>query len=56
MEYLKTELSFFKEFKQMGFFTTKDYLMNSSMRIVVRLMPNVVRQKVLTKIWNHNNR
>lgn len=55
LDYLKTELSFFKEFKRMGFFTTKDYLINCSMRIVVRLMPSVVRQKVLTKVWNHKN-
>ena len=54
-DYLKTELSFFKEFKKMGFFTTKDYLVNSAMRVVVRLMPNIVRQKMLTKIWNHKN-
>ena len=55
LDYLKTELSFFREFKEMGFFTTKDYLVNCTMRIVVRLMPNAVRQKVLTKIWNHKN-
>lgn len=54
-DYLKTELSFFKEFKKMGFFTTKDYMVNSAMRVVVRLMPNIVRQKMLTKIWNHKN-
>lgn len=56
MDYLITELSFFKEFKKMGFFSTKDYIINSAMRIVVRLMPNAVRQKVLTKIWNHKNK
>lgn len=56
MDYLKTELSFFKEFKKMGFFSTKDYIINIAMRIVVRLMPNAVRQKVLTKIWNHKNK
>lgn len=55
LDYLKTELSFFKEFKKMGFFTTKDYIVNCSMRIVVRLMPNAIRQKILTKIWNHKN-
>lgn len=55
LEYLKTELSFFKEFRKMGFFTTKDYLINSSMRVVVRLMPNSFRQKVLTRIWKHKN-
>ena len=55
LDYLKTELSFFKEFKKMGFFTMKDYIINCSMRIVIRLMPNAFRQKVLTKIWNHKN-
>lgn len=55
LDYLKTELSFFKEFRKMGFFTTKDYLVNSSIRVVVRLMPNSFRQKVLTKVWKHKN-
>lgn len=54
-DYLKTELSFFREFKKIGFFTTKDYIVNCSMRIVVRLMPNSVRQRILTRIWNHKN-
>lgn len=55
LDYLKTELAFFNEFKRMGFFTTKDFFVNCAMRIVVRLMPNIVRQKVLTKIWNHKS-
>jgi glycosyltransferase involved in cell wall biosynthesis len=55
MDYLKTEISFFKEFRKMGFFTAKDYIINCTIRIVVRLMPNTFRQKVLTKIWNHKN-
>lgn len=55
IDYLKTELSFFKEFKKMGFFSTKDYLLNSAIRIVVRLMPRGIKQKVLTKVWNHKN-
>lgn len=55
MDYLKTELSFFKEFKKMGFFSTKDYLVNSAIRVVVRLMPGGIKQKVLTKVWNHKN-
>ena len=55
LDYLKTELSFFKEFKKMGFFSTKDYLVNSAIRIVVRLMPGGIKQKVLTKVWNHKN-
>lgn len=55
LDYLKTELSFFKEFRKMGFFTTKDYLVNCAMRVVVRIMPNALRQVVLTKVWNHKN-
>lgn len=55
MTYLKTELAFFKEFKKMGFFSTKDFIINSVVRIVVRLMPGIVKQKVLKKIWNHKN-
>lgn len=55
IEYLKTELSFFKEFRKMGFFTTTDYIVNCAMRVVVRLMPNSLRQVVLTKVWNHKN-
>lgn len=54
-DYLKTELSFFKEFKKMGFFSMKDYLVNSIIRIIVRLMPGNLKQKVLTKVWNHKN-
>lgn len=55
MDYLKTELSFFKEFKKMGFFSTKDYILNSAIRIVVRLMPGGIKQKALQKVWNHKN-
>lgn len=54
-DYLKTELSFFKEFKKMGFFSMKDYLVNCIIRIIVRLMPGYLKQKVLTKVWNHKN-
>ena len=55
IDYLKTELSFFKEFKKMGFFSTKDYLLNSTIRIVIRLMPRGIKKKVLMKVWNHKN-
>ncbi|MGM9774735.1 MAG: glycosyltransferase [Candidatus Egerieousia sp.] len=55
LDYLKTELAFFKEFKNMGFFSTKDYLMNCAIRVVVRLMPGKIKQKVLQKVWNHKN-
>ena len=55
LDYLRTEHSFFKEFKKMGFFSTKDYLVNSAIRVIVRLMPGGFKQKVLKKVWNHKN-
>lgn len=55
INYLKTELSFFKDFKKMGFFSRKDLLFNSAIRIVVRLMPNGIKQRVLKQVWNHKN-
>lgn len=55
MSYLKTELSFFKEFKKKGFFSMKDYLINITTRIFVRLMPGVLRKIVLQKVWNHKD-
>lgn len=55
LDYLKTELAFFKEFKRMGFFTTKDYLENSIIRIIIRLMPSGIKQKVLKIVWNHKS-
>lgn len=55
LDYLKTELSFFKEFRKMGFFSVKDYVVNSAIRIIVRLMPGNLKRKVLTKVWNHKD-
>lgn len=56
MEYLKTELNFFKEFRKMGFFSTKDYIVNSIIRIIVRLMPKGLKASVLTRVWNHKSK
>lgn len=53
LEYLKTEITFFKEFYKKGFFTTWDYLRNSSIRTIARLAPNSLRSVVLKEIWNH---
>ena len=55
LDYLKTELSFFSEFRRKGFFTTKDYIANSILRILVRPMPHNIRKRVLVHIWNHKN-
>lgn len=53
LNYLKTELAFFKEFHRKGFFTTGDYLKNCIIRSIARLAPSSLRSKVLKRIWNH---
>lgn len=53
--YLKNELKYLKEFYNMGFYTFGDLVKNSSIRIVARLMPNGMREKVFKKIWNHKS-
>ncbi len=54
--YLKRELKYLREFYDMGFYTRKDLLINSSIRIVARLMPPKLRSSVFKKIWNHKNK
>ena len=51
--YLKNELKYLKEFYAMGFYTMGDLVKNSSIRIVVRLMPRELREMVFKKIWNY---
>lgn len=53
--YLKNELKFLKEFYNIGFYTFGDLIKNSSIRIVARLMPSGMREKVFKKIWNHKS-
>ena len=53
LKYLKTELSFFKTFYHMGFFTINDFIINSGVRIVARLAPVTLRKYILTNIWKH---
>lgn len=53
--YLKNELKYLKEFYNIGFYTLGDLIKNSSIRIVARLMPNGMREKVFKKIWNHKS-
>lgn len=51
-QYLRTELKIFKIFHQIGFYTVKDLLFNSFIRICVRLMPLPVRGVLMKIIWN----
>lgn len=53
LKYLKTELGFFKEFHKRGFFTTSDYIKNSTIRVLARLAPASLRSSILKRIWNH---
>lgn len=54
-KFLRTELRAFSEFRKMGFYTQKDYLVNSIIRIVTRLMPMRLRKYVIKLIWNHES-
>ena len=54
--YLKRELKYLREFYDMGFYTWKDLLINSNIRIATRLMPQKLRTSVFKKIWNHKSK
>ena len=53
--YLKNELKYLNEFYNLGFYTIGDLIVNSSIRIVARLMPHGLREIVFKKIWNHKS-
>jgi hypothetical protein len=53
--YLKNELKYLKEFYDMGFYSLEELIINSSIRIIARLMPNSMREAVFKKIWNHKS-
>lgn len=54
--YLKNELKYLKEFYDMRFYSFKDLLVNSSIRIAARLTPSFIRSKLFKRIWNHKNK
>ena len=53
--YLKNELKYMREFYNMGFYSWKDLVINSNIRIAARLMPQQLREFVFKRIWNHKN-
>lgn len=55
LNYLRNELKYLREFYSLGFYTFRDLIVNSSIRIIARLMPNRLRATVFKKIWNHNS-
>ena len=54
--YLKKELKYLREFYDIGFYNMKDLLVNSNIRIVARLMPQILRSFVFRKIWNYKSK
>lgn len=55
MAYLKKELKYLYEFYTLGFYSKKDLIVNSLIRIVARLTPTSIRSKVFKIIWNHSS-
>lgn len=55
LKFLKTELKAFREFKKLGFYTTKDLIVNSAIRIAARLAPGKLRSFIIKKVWNHKS-
>ena len=50
--YLMNELKIFKLFHKIGFYTAKDLLVNSFIRICVRLTPTSLRKLAMKIVWN----
>ena len=50
--YLKKELQYLWEFKQMGFFSIMDFIKAVSIRTVARLTPMFLRKQMLRIVWN----
>ena len=55
LSYLKTELSCMKEFFDIGFYSITDLCINSTIRILVRLMPERFTASIMRIIWNHKS-
>lgn len=55
VKFLKTELKAFWEFKRLGFYSIKDLLMNSTIRICARLAPGRLRSYIIKKVWKHKS-
>lgn len=54
-KFLKTELKAFREFKKLGFYTWKDLIFNSTIRIIARLAPNKLRSFIIKSAWKHKS-
>lgn len=53
LKYLKNELKVFVQFYKIGFYSLKDFVINSLIRIFARLMPKKIRSFIFKMIWNY---
>ena len=54
-KYVSHEISVFRSFKKLGFYTTWDFIRNSFIRIAARMTPKKLRGIVMKKVWNHKS-
>lgn len=52
VKYLRKEIAVFFEFYKMGFYSIKDLIINSLIRIPIRVLPARLRAIVMSLIWN----
>lgn len=52
LTYLKNEISEFRLFMNLGFYTKRDFFINIITRLLVRVMPVWMRSLLLKRIWN----
>lgn len=51
--YVQHEISVFKYFRSIGFYTYWDFIRNSVIRFCVRMTPEVLRAHVMKIVWNY---
>ena len=51
VKFLKAELNAFRDFRRIGFYTKKDLIINSTIRIFTRLLPKALRKRIIQHIW-----
>ena len=49
VKFLKAELNAFRDFRRIGFYTKKDLIINSTIRIFTRLLPKALRKRIIQK-------
>lgn len=51
VKFLKAELNAFRDFRRIGFYTKKDLIINSAIRIFTRLLPIALRKRIIQHVW-----